>query len=89
MVEYSGTIFGFNYSIDLVDDAAFEVWIEAKIARYVIASDGHKAIVKTVVKRLLGIETLENQMANVIAQGQQAQTDIADLQARVNALEGG
>ncbi len=88
MTIYQGSIFGFNYNIDLVDDATFEVWLEAKMKRYTIRDSGTGAVVvKAVIKRLLGIETLESQMTNVISKGNQAQTDIADLQARVTALE--
>ena len=51
---YKGTVMGFNYEIELKDDAEFKDWLKAKLDRYVFSS-----LEKEVIKEILGVKALE------------------------------
>lgn len=58
-MKFEGSILGFNYEIELADEAAFEVWIEAKIRRYLL-KDGHLTV--KVLKKVLGLDVIKSRL---------------------------
>ncbi len=59
MTEYNGTIFGFNYNIELENDTEFEIWLEAKLRKYLVPDN---SIEKRVLEKILGLDIIKTKL---------------------------
>lgn len=60
-MRFTGTILGFNYDIELKNEEEFEIWLEAKLKRYVLQPNTPAT---RVVEKILGITELKEVIHN-------------------------